>query len=114
MAENIENKWATYTFTEEEAKQNAKDLAQKLQDAEAAENQLTSIKSEFKAKIDLLKAAITDLRNKVASGTEQRQYRCRVVLDIESKTRIYIDAQTGETIATSPFRAEDYQTALEI
>lgn len=114
MKDRTETIWSEYRFTEEEARQNAKDLAQKLQDAEGLENQLVSIKSDFKAKIDLAKAEIVTLRNRVSFGTEQRQFRCHVKLDTASKTRIYFDANTGELITTKPFQPEDYQTAMEL
>jgi hypothetical protein len=114
MPEKTETVWSTYRFTDEEARQNAKDLAQKMQDKESLEDQLTSIKSDFKAKIDLADAQIRDLRNKVASGTEQRQYRCRIVLNFKKKIREYFDLNTNVLIETRPLQAEDYQTSIPL
>ncbi len=114
MAEKTESVWSTYTFTEEESRQNAKDLAQRLQDREILEGQLTSIKSDFKAKIDSASSDISNLRNKVASGTEQRQYRCRIVLNFKKKIREYYDLNTNVLIETRPLQAEDYQTTIPL
>lgn len=114
MAEKTESVWSTYTFTEEEARQNAKDLAQRLQDREILEGQLTSIKSDFKAKIDSASSDISNLRNKVASGTEQRQYRCRIVLNFKKKIREYYDLNSNTLIETRPLQAEDYQTTIPL
>lgn len=114
MSEKTDTIWSTYRFTDEEARQNAKDLAQKMQDKESLEDQLTSIKSDFKAKIDLADATIRDLRNKVASGTEQRQYRCRIALNFRKKTREYFDLNTNVLIETRPLQAEDYQTSIPL
>lgn len=114
MAEKTDLIWSTYRFTDDEARQNAKDLAQKMQDKESLEGQITSIKSDFKAKIDLADATIRDLRNKVASGTEQRQYRCRIALNFKKKIREYYDLNSNALIETRPLQAEDYQTTIPL
>lgn len=103
---------AIYKFTDAEAMQNAKDLAEKLNEATRIENQFASIKAEFKAKTERVKAEIGVLTNKVGSGEEVREYRCTVELDIPNKQRKYIDLNTGEIIKTEPFHVEDYQTQL--
>ncbi|MHB9029317.1 MAG: hypothetical protein ACYC9O_11165 [Candidatus Latescibacterota bacterium] len=112
MMQKHESTWAEYKFTPEETQENGLALARKLAEREAIGDQLASIKSEFKAKGDIIDAEIRSLREKVSTGREQRLYRCIVTLDLETKQRLYFDVHTGLQVKAEPLRAEDYQTEL--
>ena len=111
MKESI---WEHYKFTEDEQKANAKKLAEKLSEKESLEDQFTSAKSQFKAKIDTTEAEIRDVRNKVASGEELRLYNCEIKLIAKTKTREYWDVNDGHLVKSEPFHAEDYQEKLPL
>ncbi|MCR4312889.1 MAG: hypothetical protein NUV58_01425, partial [Candidatus Roizmanbacteria bacterium] len=102
----------SYTFTEEEATQNAKDLAEKVSEKSRLEDRKKSVGSEFKSKIDAVAAEINVLARKVTSGEEMREFRCRVELDVPNKKRFYIDLNSGQILKTEPFKVEDYQSTL--
>lgn len=111
MQEKIYN---PYVFTDAENRENAKALAQKLQEKLSTEKQFASVKSEFKSKLDRIEAEIGELSVKVESGEETRTYFCDVELNEEKKIRIYRDANTGVFIRNEPFHSEDYQVNMEL
>jgi hypothetical protein len=73
-----EIKLLTYSFTDEELKALALELARKIQEAAEVEKQKKAVVSEYKMKQDLIASEIGLLSNKVSSGQMIRETNCLI------------------------------------
>lgn len=67
-----------YTFTEDEAKELARELANKNQEQRQLEEQKKSVVAEYGSRMTVVKENISMLSDKVASGYEMRDIQCQV------------------------------------
>lgn len=98
-----------YTFTTEEKGALAVEANHAFQKIERAQDEKKAIVKQHDEKIQGLKNAFSLLNNKVTSGIEQRDYRCRVLLDFATGKKYYHDIITGALLGERPLDSEDYQ-----
>lgn len=102
--ENYEFQW---TYTEEEMAQKSRQLARACADRSALEDELKSIKSGFKAKIDSKTSEINLLSRNLNDGHEWLHKTCTVQYDFDNGRKIffYENIRVGE----ERMSAKDYQ-----
>lgn len=98
MKRSESTEYVKYQFTKDERNEMSLEAVREIQEREQAENDLKSIKSQFKSKIDGLSARILELTNKVNNGWEMRNVKCRLSFDYyDRKVRFYaIEGPSGE------------------
>ena len=102
-----------HLFSEEEMREIASDLAADIGKKKAIEDELKSLKSEYKSKLDVLEAKIAQNGNRYRSGHEHRYVECEVWLDYDLKMRLYFLPETDELVKEEPFQEGDYQKKLD-
>jgi hypothetical protein len=114
--EKVEAKKVTvygkHNFNEEEKRQVAADLAEKVQESKRIEDEMVSMKSSFKSKLDVTEALINKLSVDYACGYEMRMLPCSVEFDTKKKEKKFYEAETGALIKTEPMTEEDLQKEL--
>ena len=87
----MENKTETsvefvkHVFTKEEKARIASDMAQKVSHVQQLEDDLKSVKSDFKAQIDSAQATVSSAAKKLTTGYEMRSMDCEVVKDYKKR-----------------------------
>ncbi len=109
-----EKVYAKHTFTTEELKDIASELARKVNEQATAEDEKKSITSSLKARLDELVARINKLSENYNSGFDYRDIECELRLDFDAKLRRYFNVETGETVKEEPLRPEDYQQSMDM
>jgi len=114
MAEpKYENEFIKYIFTEEEKREIAGEMAQKIVNLQQAEDDLKAIKSDYKSQIDSIQAGINSAATKMTSGYEMRSMKCQVVPNYEKKIWEYIRVDTGELVKEKRMTSNDLQMEFE-
>lgn len=101
-----------YAFTEEEIKDKARRMAEAANTKTKHLNDLKTIKSEFKAKIDAEDAVIANMANQISNGYESRNVECDVEKDFEKGNKTY--TYNGVQYDTVPLTNSDRQTELNL
>jgi hypothetical protein len=107
--ENYEFQW---NFTESEMDQKSKQLARACADRGALEDELKSIKSGFKAKIDSKTSEINLLSRNINDGHEWLHKTCVVQYDFDNGQKIY--SYEGVRVGTEKMVAKDYQLEAQL
>jgi len=110
--ERIVTKFLKHTFSEEERKVIADQLAQAVADHQAAEDQLRAVRDQFKSRISEAEAKISGCAQKLNSGFEMRDTECRMVKDYRAKEVSYIRLDTGEIAEIRTMTAAEAQMEL--
>jgi len=101
-------------FTEDEKREMAANLANKLNDKKGYEDELQSIKSRFKSSLDLVESEINKISSDYRAGYEYRRTKCVLTLNYLKKEREYANPETGKILKTEPLQDSDYQGLLPI
>lgn len=101
-----------YAFTREELVQKSLMMAEAIQAKENLENEMKSMKSDFKAKIDSKDATMKLMSNHIGNGYEMRNVECEVLKDFEKGTKTY--HFNGLAYDTVPLTTQDRQTELNL
>ena len=107
-----ESIFGKHTFSEEEKKKIAQQLAQAVSDKGEADEELKAIKADFKSKIELADSQINGYARKLQSGFEMRSIECNVIRDYEAKTITYIAIDDGRTIDIRQMSQSDLQRPI--
>jgi hypothetical protein len=113
--EIIEKKGTVYgkhVFAENEKQQIATDLAEKVQERKRIEDELTSMKSSFKSRLDLAEATINKLSVDYACGYEMRMIPCKIILDVKKHEKTFYEIETNVIIKTEELTDEELQKNL--
>lgn len=103
-----------HTLTEEEKVLIGKELADALQNKEDLKQEASVEAQKYKDQISNEDKAIKECLDKIRTGEEDRDYRCRIERDHEQKQKHFVCIDSGRTIKTVPFQAPDYQHELGI
>jgi len=108
-----ENEFIKYVFADEERKELATEMAQKIVTLQQTEDDLKAIKSDYKSRIDVNQAGINLSATRLTSGYEMRSTKCEVRPDYAKKVWEYIRVDTGEIAKTKDMTADDLQMEFE-
>lgn len=101
-----------YLFATDEMSEKGKRLANAVSEKSRLEDELKSMKSEHKAKIDAQDAIINQMSQHVSNGYEMRNVECDVLKDFEKGTKTY--SHNGVEYDTVPLTQSDRQTELNL
>jgi hypothetical protein len=113
MEKRFENEFVKYTFTDNEKKDIATDMAQKIVTLQQVDDNLKAIKSDFKSQIDGIQAGINLAATKMNNGYEMRSVKCEVVPNWKKKVWEYINVDTGLMVKEKGMTSNDLQMKLE-
>jgi len=99
-------------LTDEELLAYGGEMADKQQQANEFDESLTSIKSEFKSKIEQATARINELAGKLRSKSEHRQVPCERTYDYKAGTVTERRTDTNGTINRREMTADESQMGL--
>lgn len=105
-------KWLRCELTDDESRQAAKRLAERMEDKERKEAELDSVKNQFKGEISRIDADITAAKNLVRDGYEMRDVQVEEVRDFDTETVTLTRMDTFETIEERRMRGEELQRPL--
>ena len=108
-----ENEFIKYIFTEEEKREIASEMAQRIVNLQQAEDDLKAIKSDYKSQIDGIQAGINSAATKLTSGYEMRSTKCQVIADYPGKVWKYMRVDTGEIVKEKGMTSNDLQMEFE-
>lgn len=108
MEKKNEKAIAKYLFTDEEKIEKGIELTEQMSKKRGFEAVVRLNKSLIKK----TESDIAVLEAKVSNGFEFREYMCDVILDFETKKRLYRSLETGEIIKEAPLEANDYQLKM--
>ena len=109
-----ENEFLKYVFTEDELKEIAGEMAQKIVNLQQAEDDLKAIKSDYKSQMDGIQAGINQAATKMTSGYEMRPTKCKMVPDYPRKVWQYVRVDTGEMVKEKNMTSNDLKWNLRI
>jgi len=104
-----EIKWGKYNFSEQEQKDNSENLATKIDEKNGIEDDVKTIKSQFKSKLDSISAEINRLVGCVRNKYEFKNVNCTVKYNYEARTKTFSREDTKEEVYTEALREEEYQ-----
>ena len=113
MEKKFENEFIKYTFTENEKKEIAIEMAQKVANLQQAEDDKKAVASDFKSQIDGIQASVNSAATKLNNGYEMRSIKCEVVPNYDKKVWEYLRTDTGEQTKEKPMTANDLQMKLQ-
>lgn len=108
-----ENEFIKYTFTDEEKKEIAAEMAQKIVNLQQAEDDKKAIMSDYKSQIDGIQAGINSAATKLTAGCEMRSTKCQVMPNYPKKVWEYIRVDTGLLVKEKNMTSNDLQMEFE-
>ena len=113
MEKEFTNEYVKYTFTEDEKKEIASEMAQKVTELQQAEDDKKAVMSDFKSNIDRIQATVNNSATKLCSGYEMRKIKCEIVPNWNKKVWEYIREDNGKLAREKPMTADDLQMQFE-
>ena len=103
-----------FTFTQDEINTKAKKMADHNDKINSLQDELTSIKAQYKSKIDGERASFNELIGHVGSGYEYRKMQCLVKMNTPEpgKKSYFLDGKLVEN-GIEPMLASDFQTVIK-
>ncbi len=112
---NKTSEYLKYTFTEEETKSFARELARENTAAAEVEEQKKAVMASFTEKLTASKSKISMLSRYINNGYDYRTIDCEIIMDnpfAGFKTIVRLD--TGEEVKTLPMMQSEMQTELPL
>jgi hypothetical protein len=103
-----------YEFTDNELQEMGGEVAVDLQKLEDIENELKSIKADFKARAEATAATIRSKSRKIRDGYEMRPIQCKVVMDYDRRKVFYYRTDTLTLGKERVMRDDEYQMHLPL
>jgi hypothetical protein len=103
-----------HVFTEEEKREIASELAQKVTEMKSVEEQAKAVATSFKGQVDEIKAKVNNCSTKYNNGFEMQNVKCDVERNFISKTVYYYIEGTSELVKERPMRSEELQQELDL
>lgn len=97
-----------YTFTEDEAKELARELANKNQEQRQLEEQKKSVVAEYGSRMTVVKENISMLSDKVASGYEMRDIQCQVEYHTPERNKKTVTRSDNGEVWVEPMVEADF------
>jgi hypothetical protein len=113
MEKEYTNEFVKYVFSEEERRDFATEMAQKIQEKEQLESDKKSVVDDFKAQISAVEAIIGADARKMNNGYEMRQVKCEKIKDYDNRTITFLRCDTGEIVKTKDMTNEDLQMGID-
>ena len=113
MEKEFSNEFIKHEFTENEKKEIAVEMAQKVSELQQAEDNKKAIASDFKSQIDGIQANVNSAATKLNNGYEMRTIKCEVVPNWDKKVWEYWRIDTDTIAKTKPMTANDLQMKLQ-
>lgn len=99
-------------FTQEEMREIATELAQKHKEAIEIEEDKRRVMSDYKARIDTVKARMNKLAVNYDSGYELRDIDCRVDYNYKTNKKTYTRMDTLKIVREQDISPEEMQTSF--
>lgn len=112
MEKQFSNEHIKHIFDENEKKEIAVELAQKVANLQQAEDDKKAVMSEYKSQIDGIQADINGAARKLNNGYEMRTIKCEVVPIWDKKVWEYRLLDNGDMIKEKAMTADDLQMKL--
>jgi hypothetical protein len=103
-----------HTFTEEEKRQIAQDMAQKVSELAQLEDQKKAVASQIKSEIDKKQAEVNISATHLNTGYEMRSVKCEVERDYKRRIVRYIRTDNGQLGREVPMTADELQKKLPL
>ena len=101
-----------YTFTEEELREKAREMARSVAEAERAEDEGKSFKKQIDSRVAQAQAQIRICSENIRSGYEFRNIECDKVIDYRKGICTVVRLDTGEIVHERPLRPDEAQMVL--
>jgi len=102
-----------YVFNENEKKEIAQSMAQKVGELQTAEDELKAVKSDFKSRMDALQAQVNGAATKLNNGYEWRSMECRVEYSVNDKIVAFYRLDNQEFVKERAMRPEELQLRID-
>lgn len=112
MEEKLSNEFIKYYFTDNEKKDIAIEMAQKVADLQRTEDDKKAVMSDYKSQLDHIQAGINGAATKLNNGYEMRTVKCKNVPVWKKKVWECRHVDTNELFKTKPMSADDLQMKL--
>jgi hypothetical protein len=112
MEKEFSNEFIKHTFSDDEKRDIAVEMAQKVSELQQAEDNKKAIVSDFKSQIDGIQARVNNAATKLNNGYEMRTVKCEVVPNWDKKVWEYMRTDTGEKVKEEAMTADDLQMKL--
>ena len=96
MEQEFSNEYCKYIFMEDEKKEIASEMAQRVSELQRLEDEKKAIMSDLKSQIDRVQAEVNNSATKLNNGYEMRSIKCEVERNFETRKVRYIRADNGE------------------
>ncbi|HEA67978.1 MAG TPA: hypothetical protein ENI07_14325 [Desulfobacterales bacterium] len=114
MEKRYSNEYVKHLFSDDEKKEIAIDLAQKVAELKQKEDDKKAILSELKSKIDSLTAMLNVAAVKLNNGYEMTTVKCKLNPDWKAKTWIINRADNGEFVKERKMTPDELQMRLKM
>ena len=106
------NEFIEHTFTDDEKREIAIEMARKVSELQVAEDNKKAIMSEFKSKIDGIQANVNLSATKLNNGYEMRTIKCEVIPLWDKKVWEYRRVDNGEVAKEKQMSSNDLQMKI--
>ena len=106
------NEFCKYVLSDDEKKDIALTMAQKVSEVNQAEADKKSVTSDFASRINGLTAEVNRSAILLTNGYEMRNIQCEVLYDFEKKVIRYIRTDNNEEAKTRKMTSDDLQMSL--
>lgn len=104
---------APYKFNDDEIRTMGIELAKKTREIAEREASMKSHAKQLKAELDIVIGEAELLTHKINTGTEFREFFCRVEFDYDQKIKRFYDLSTETLIRSEPMSAYDLQRKFQ-
>ena len=112
MEKDYSNEYCKYILSEDEKREIALTMAQKVSEVNQAEDDKKSVMSDFKSRIDGLSAEVNRSATLLNNGYEMRNIKCEIIPDYTEKVFRFIRVDNGEEAKTRKMTTDDFQMSL--
>lgn len=112
MEKEFSNEFIKHTFSNDEKRDIAMEMAQKVSELQHAEDNKKAIVSDFKSQIDGIQARVNNAATKLTNGYEMRTIKCEVIPNWDKKVLEYMRTDTGEKAKEEAMTSDDLQMKL--
>ncbi len=113
VSKQKDRKYLKYEFTKEEITAISEELARSVNEKDAVENELKSIKSQFDSRKKLAEEAISRCAKQISAGYEYRNIDVEIVKDFTLGTVTVWRLDTDEIVETRRMTGADRQMRID-
>lgn len=113
MEKEFTTEYCKYQFNQDEKKELSEEMAQKVVELAQLEDDRKAVASDFKGRIDGVKAQINSAATKLNNGYEMRQIKCEVTRDYTLKKIFIVRTDNDETVREKDMNSDDLQRKIE-